>query len=193
MQCKVDSSNPSSFQNDQTKIAVTVPDDITAELYCISVFDSTDTSIYFENVKSRTVQISVPSNIASHLVVNAYSNNTLVYTGTADIQAGQTDVALVRFVEVVIETPESVSSEVTSDNMVILSWSASSNATFYYVQKATDVPENWFEVGGTSDLGYVDTEVAAGGTYYYRIIADDGNGKQSEPTDYVEVVIPAAE
>ncbi|ASS74598.1 hypothetical protein CIG75_06045 [Tumebacillus algifaecis] len=68
-----------------------------------------------------------------------------------------------------------------SGNSLVIGWKLSKGAVSYKIERSTD-GATWVALGTTSDNGYFDTGLSTGQKYFYRILATDGNGKQSAPS-----------
>jgi fibronectin type 3 domain-containing protein/NAD-dependent dihydropyrimidine dehydrogenase PreA subunit len=188
--CKLDTTSPTEFQSDKSRVTVTVPEDVNADLYKISVLDSTDTLVYFENAKSKNIQVTVSSKIMTSIMVDAIKDNTSVYSGEATVNPGETAGITLKKLDVVgILAPENFSGEVTENNNVSLFWSVVAGATAYSVMRSTD-GTTWMEISSTKDIGYIDADVKAGETYSYKIVVS-GAGSVSVSSSVVEVTVPS--
>ncbi|MHA7287364.1 malectin domain-containing carbohydrate-binding protein [Arthrobacter sp. MDT3-44] len=78
---------------------------------------------------------------------------------------------------------------------VLLTWSPSAGASSYEVQRSTDpafpvaVTTSVSGASGVKDLKYSDVSAEPGLTYYYRVIATDGEGAALPPSNVAEIVL----
>lgn len=187
--CKLDTTSPTEYQSEKKRFTLTVPDDVSADLYKISVFDSADTVVYFEKANSKTIQVSVSSRLNTTITVDAIRNNASVYSGLATVVPDETTVVtLEKIVSVGISAPDDCTGELTEDNLISLFWNAVTGATVYSVMRSTD-GSTWSEITSTSDISYIDSDVEKGKTYRYKVVAS-GQGSVSEPGSTIEVKVP---
>ncbi|MGC3989735.1 MAG: glycoside hydrolase family 2 TIM barrel-domain containing protein [Chthoniobacteraceae bacterium] len=80
------------------------------------------------------------------------------------------------------------------DGQVALSWSASSGATAYLIERSTTSGSGYAIIGTTSGASYVDLSVLDGTTYYYVIVASNlaGNSASSSGASALPVAVPTA-
>lgn len=93
--------------------------------------------------------------------------------------------------EIQVPTPPQNLQTISGDNQVILSWEppldiGNSSITEYRVYRST-YPSHYTYIGKTSSLGYIDTSVSNGLTYYYIISAINIAG-ESDFSNAVSVV-----
>jgi fibronectin type 3 domain-containing protein/NAD-dependent dihydropyrimidine dehydrogenase PreA subunit len=188
--CKLDATSPTEFQNEKNRFTVTVPEDVSADLYKISVLDSTDTLVYFENAKSNSFQVAVSSKLTTSIQVDAIKDNASVYSGEAMVVPGETTGIILKKIEIVgVLAPDNFEGEVTVNNNVSLFWSVVDGATAYSVMRSTD-GTTWNEISSTQDIGFIDADVKSGQTYRYKIVVS-GVGGVSKPSSIVEVTVPS--
>jgi fibronectin type 3 domain-containing protein len=74
--------------------------------------------------------------------------------------------------------PTNVAATVVSSSRVDVSWTGSSGATGYRVERSPDGSTGWTAVGTTASgqTSLSDTTVSAGSTYFYRVFATNGGG-----------------
>jgi len=89
--CKVDSSNATGYGYDQNKVMISVPDDIEADIYEITISSGSNFFTYNEIANSKQIMVSVPVDIESQVDIAFYKENTRVAAGIATIAPGQTD------------------------------------------------------------------------------------------------------
>jgi fibronectin type 3 domain-containing protein len=187
--CKLDTTLPTENQSEKSRLTVTVPDEVSADLYKISVLDSADTIVYFENAKSKKIQVTVSSKLKTKIIVEAIKDNASVYSGLATVIPGETtDISLNKIENVGVVAPENFNGEVTEDKQVSLFWNVVTGAIEYSVIRSTD-GSTWTEIVTTQEIGYLDANVKAGKTYHYKIIVS-GQGSVSEPSTIIEVTVP---
>jgi hypothetical protein len=74
--------------------------------------------------------------------------------------------------------PGNLVASAVSSSQINLSWSGSKGATGYLIQESTSGSSAWTQVGSTSggnSTTYQQTGLAAGTTYYFRVLATGGN------------------
>ena len=77
---------------------------------------------------------------------------------------------------------------------VTLAWSPNTETYLYhYIMYRDTIPGTmkYLAVIPKSDTIYVDTNVVAGKTYYYKLTASDSNGYESDPSNEVSITIEA--
>src|SRR5207245_191553 len=86
--------------------------------------------------------------------------------------------------------PTNVAATVVSSSRVDVSWTGSSGATGYRVERSPDGSTGWTAVGTTASghASLSDTTVSAGNSYFYRVIATNGGG-DSAPSVTVSVTL----
>src|SRR5207244_5934050 len=72
--------------------------------------------------------------------------------------------------------PAGVSASPVSPSQIGVSWSASSGATLYKIQRSPDGSTGWAQVGTTITTSFTDTGLSPSTTYFYRVIACHNNG-----------------
>ncbi len=77
--------------------------------------------------------------------------------------------------------PTSLSASPASSTQISLSWTASSGATGYKVQRSPDGSSGWNQVGTGSSTSFADSGLKHATKYYYRVLA--GNGADSLPSN----------
>ncbi len=75
-----------------------------------------------------------------------------------------------------------------SERTIELTWEVVANATDYAVLRATTSGGPYDIVGTTPATAYTDAAVSEGVTYYYLVVALDGEGNESDPSQ--EVAVP---
>src|SRR5205823_7074447 len=71
--------------------------------------------------------------------------------------------------------PTGVSASPVSASQISLSWTASSGATSYKVQRSPDGSAGWTQVGTSTTTSFTDTGLSPATTYFYRVIAGNNN------------------
>jgi fibronectin type 3 domain-containing protein len=190
VKCKINSNNPSDYQPEQTKLTVTVPADVDADIYRVSVLvEGSDTIIYYENAKSNDIQVSVPSMEASQIIVDAYKNGSTIFSGSATVAAGnQKPIAILKNEFIELLPPAEILTRITAENLVSLSWPACANATSYRIYRTTDTLEAPIEVGVVSELAWTDSDVSIGTIYYYRVVVQN-ESSESSPSAYWGILV----
>jgi fibronectin type 3 domain-containing protein len=75
--------------------------------------------------------------------------------------------------------PTGVSASAVSSSSIEVTWQSVTNTSYYRVYRATSASGSYESMGETYDTKYTDTNVSAGTTYYYKIIAVNGTGQSS--------------
>jgi len=81
----------------------------------------------------------------------------------------------------------------SSTHSVSLSWTASSSSVAgynVYVSPSSAGPYSLLNSSPVPNTGYVDTNVLAGNTYYFRITSVSSSYQESAPSATVQAVIP---
>jgi fibronectin type 3 domain-containing protein len=188
--CKLDTTSPTEFQSEKSRFTVTVPEEVNADLYKISVLDSADTMVYFENAKSEKIQIAVSSKLMTKIIIDAIKDNTSVYSGEATVIPGETTDITLKKIEVVgVLAPDNFEGELTAANKISLFWSVVAGVTTYSVMRSID-GTTWTEISSTQDIGYIDTDIKAGQTYHYKIVVT-GRGGETETSTIITLTVPS--
>lgn len=90
---------------------------------------------------------------------------------------------------------EKLTAKSISADGVALSWTKGSNAYGYRVYRYISADEGWKALKTTGELSYTDTDVAAGGVYYYTVRAYryiNSKAVFSEGSNIVKVIVPPA-
>ncbi|HEX7858975.1 MAG TPA: fibronectin type III domain-containing protein [Verrucomicrobiae bacterium] len=74
---------------------------------------------------------------------------------------------------------------------IVVGWSASTGATSYFVERSTSSAGAYTRLGTTQTTQWTDSTVAAGTTYFYRVIASS-NGVLSLPSASVSATLQSA-
>jgi fibronectin type 3 domain-containing protein len=187
--CETDVSDPKDIASEKTRYSIDIPEEVDADLYRISVIDSSDTITYYEKALEKKIQVTLPSGRESKIVVEAFSNDASIFTAGADIPAfGNGKINLHKIEVTGLQIPGNFSSKITSDNKVSLFWSSVNGASTYKVFRSVTTSENWTVLGEISEIQYTDNSVENGVVYFYKLIAV-GNGEQSSETDPIKVTI----
>ena len=80
--------------------------------------------------------------------------------------------------------PAGVSASPVSASQIGVSWTASSGATSYKIQRSPDGSTGWAQVGTTTTTSFTDTGLSPATTYFYRVVASNNNG-DSPPSSSV--------
>jgi phosphodiesterase/alkaline phosphatase D-like protein len=72
-----------------------------------------------------------------------------------------------------------------------LSWTASSGATSYKIQRSPDGTTGWTQVGTSSTTAFTDSGLSASTTYFYRVLASNGTN-DSAPSSVASATTPRA-
>ena len=75
---------------------------------------------------------------------------------------------------------------VNEDGKPVITWDAVEDAVKYVVYRSTSSSKSYKEIATITDLTYVDTSVAAGKTYYYKVMAVGQTSKGAQ-SDYAKV------
>jgi YD repeat-containing protein len=106
-------------------------------------------------------------------------HNSEIYHPAAGVAAAPRPTAVV-FVDVPVATITS-----TSDNQVVISWTAVPGAVTYRVERSPNVLTPYSQVTDSSSTTFPDTNVSRGNTFLYRVRAVDGSGNASAPSSVV--------
>lgn len=89
------------------------------------------------------------------------------------------------------DAPLNPESTAQTDTTISLSWDASAGATSYIVERSDDGSTGWTQVGTPAGTTFTDMGLTPETTYFYRIIAVNGDGN-SDPSTTVEAATTAA-
>ena len=77
-------------------------------------------------------------------------------------------------------TPTSLAASAASSSSIQLSWTGSSGATSYKIQRSADGSTNWTQIGTiSSTTAYTDSGLTAGTKFFYQVVASNGTGDSS--------------
>jgi uncharacterized protein (TIGR02145 family) len=76
--------------------------------------------------------------------------------------------------------PANVAAAAASATSIIVSWSAVSGATEYYVYRSASATGTYSRVGNTASTTYTNTGLTTGTTYYYKVSAYNGSSESSQ-------------
>ncbi len=71
--------------------------------------------------------------------------------------------------------PLSLTTTAASSTEIDLSWTSSTGATGYTIQRSLNGSTGWTMIGSTTTTTYQDTSLSSGTTYYYRVAATGGS------------------
>jgi hypothetical protein len=77
--------------------------------------------------------------------------------------------------------PTGLSASALNASQIKLSWTASSGATAYKIQRSPDGSTGWTQVGTATTTSFTDSGLIPSTTYYYRVLASNGPGN-SDPS-----------
>ncbi len=86
--------------------------------------------------------------------------------------------------------PTGLSANAVDAASISLSWTASSGASTYRVQRSPDGSTGWTQVGTSSSTMFTDTGLSATTTYFYRVIASNSAG-DSAPSNVASATTAA--
>jgi hypothetical protein len=72
--------------------------------------------------------------------------------------------------------PTGLTAKASSPSQINLSWTGSSGATGYQVQRSPDGSTGWTQIGTPSTTSYSDTGLAQSTVYYYQVLATNSIG-----------------
>jgi len=127
-------------------------------------------------------QVGGPTS-AAYTDMAVQNGTTYYYVVSALNSAGESaDSAQVSAQPVAPATTPTVPTDLTAnpgDGQVSLTWSASSGATRYNVNRSTTSGGPYAQIGAPTSNGYTDTSVTAGTTYFYVVSAVDSAGSSA--------------
>lgn len=184
--CETEVSAPKDFSTDKTRYSLDIPEEVDADLYRISIIDSSDTITYYEKAVDKKIQVATSSSTASKIVVEAFKDNTSIFTAGADISSSKNGKINLHKIEVIgIEIPQSPSGLVAkaqSQTAIQVTWNSVANAESYIVQYASSI-DNRFTDQETSSTTLELTGLLNATTYTIRVIAKNTAGQSAASTD----------
>jgi len=121
---------------------------------------------------SQGAWVNVPINVA------AGGNVTVSVTRTAGINAVVSAIFL-GGASPVPGPPTGLSASAVSASQIGLSWTASSGATSYKIQRSPDGGTAWTQVGISGTTTFTDSGLIPSTTYFYRVLASNGPGNSA--------------
>ncbi|WP_045576849.1 cell wall-binding repeat-containing protein, partial [Desulfosporosinus sp. I2] len=79
-----------------------------------------------------------------------------------------------------LSVPTSLTATVANANQINLTWNPVSNATYYYVYRATSYSGTYTIVAVPTTTSYIDSSLTLNTTYYYKIQAVNSSGASSD-------------
>ena len=80
---------------------------------------------------------------------------------------------------VVPAAPTALTASAASSSKMSLSWTGSSGAYSYKIQRSADGSTGWSQVGSTNTASFTDTGLNPSTIYFYRVLASGGSGDSS--------------
>jgi len=124
---------------------------------------------------SQGAWVNVPINVAAGGTV------TVTATRTAGVNAVLSGI-LLGGAPPVPAAPTGLSASALNASQVRLSWTASSGATSYRIQRSPDGSTGWAQVGTSTTTSFTDSGLIPSTTYFYRVLATSGPGT-SDPSN----------
>ena len=118
---------------------------------------------------SQGAWVNVPINVA------AGGNVTVTVARTAGINAVVSGIFL-GGAAAAPAPPTGLSASAVNASQIGLSWTASSGATSYKIQRSPDGSTAWTQVGTSSTTTFTDSGLIPSTTYFYRVLASNGTG-----------------
>ena len=87
--------------------------------------------------------------------------------------------------------PTGLSARAVDATDISLSWTASSGAASYKVQRSADGSAGWIQVGTSTGTAFTDTGLTPTTTYFYRVVASNSAG-DSAPSNVASATTPGA-
>jgi hypothetical protein len=115
-------------------------------------------------------------------VTNASSFRYLRYTGPAGAYCNVAEVEFDGLYAVVPSVPTNLSATI-GDASVALSWSASSNATSYYVKRSTVSGSGYTAIATNASVAFTNSGLANGTLYYFVVSAVNASGESTNSTE----------
>ena len=72
--------------------------------------------------------------------------------------------------------PTTLSASAASSSQISLSWTGSSGASSYKIQRSADGSTGWAQVGSSNTTSFTDSGLTPSTTYFYRVLASNGSG-----------------
>src|SRR5256712_13489519 len=86
--------------------------------------------------------------------------------------------------------PTGLSASAVNASQIRLSWTASSGATSYKIQRSPDGSTAWTQVGTSGTTTFTDSGLIPSTTYFYRVLASNGTGI-SAPSNWASATTSA--
>src|SRR5207244_679297 len=88
--------------------------------------------------------------------------------------------------------PTNLTATAASASLINLSWTASTGATSYIVQRSPNGTSSWIQVGTTTTTSFSDTGLSAATSYYYQVLASNTAGNSAPSNVASATTMPAA-
>ncbi|TMG61968.1 MAG: fibronectin type III domain-containing protein [Chloroflexi bacterium] len=121
---------------------------------------------------SQGAWVNVPINVA------AGGNVTVTVARTAGINAVASGIFL-GGAAAAPAPPTGLSASAVNASQIGLSWTASSGATSYKIQRSPDGSTAWTQVGTSGTTTFTDSGLIPSTTYFYRVLASNGPGNSA--------------
>ncbi|MGC7869924.1 cell wall-binding repeat-containing protein [Desulfosporosinus sp. SYSU MS00001] len=133
-----------------------------------NVYRSTSPSLTYSNIGT----VTTPSLTDSSLAANTTYYYKVVAVGSAGSSAESAVVpATTILTNTALSAPTNPTATALSTSQIYLTWDSVSNATSYYVYRATSISDVYTNIATISTLNYTDSNLSSNTTYYYKIQA----------------------
>ncbi|MFY9615690.1 MAG: N,N-dimethylformamidase beta subunit family domain-containing protein [Candidatus Dormiibacterota bacterium] len=125
------------------------------------------------------------STAAAYMDMGLTASTTYYYQVLASNSAGDSGASNVAFATTLQPAPAAptgLTATAMSPSQINLSWTASSGATSYKIQRSPDGSTGWTQVGTSTTTGYSNTGLSPATTYYYQVLASNSTGDSGPST-----------
>jgi subtilase family serine protease len=173
---------------------VTLPD-ATSQQFSATAEDQFGQPLATQPIFTWTETSGSVGNVAATGLYTAPSSGS----GTATVQASTGVVmgsAVVTVTATPPATPTSLTAKTASSSSIALSWTGSTGATSYLIERSPNGTTGWAQIGttGSSATSYTDTGMTSSTTYYYYVMASNsaGNSPASNTASATTAAAPPA-
>ncbi|MFC1476465.1 fibronectin type III domain-containing protein, partial [Fibrobacterota bacterium] len=195
--CAFDPKYTDNSGNNSDNVTIVIENgsdvEIVEAIVCASDLD--DSIHFYEHLKDNELNLKVQGGSNREFTVNGYVSSTWRYTQSFTADIGEDDTTFVITLKQidgpVPEVPENIALELLPENIVKITWDASSRANGYNVYRKKDDLEDIDKIGSVEDPELLDSNVLAEHTYHYAVTAFNATG-ESDTSDFIPITIPSS-
>ncbi|WP_068966963.1 cell wall-binding repeat-containing protein, partial [Desulfosporosinus sp. BG] len=148
-----------------------------------SVSDATSYYVYRATSSSGTYSKIATTKTSSYTDTDLSTDTTYYYKVSAVNSSGTSSYSSTEHATTeesdeydIPSAPTDLSAKFENSSEINLDWDAVSDATSYYVYRATSSSGTYYKIATTTTSSYTDMEFSADTTYYYKVVAVNNSG-----------------